>query len=163
MKMREIDHGGFRTVSADNINIAEFNRTTAHWAGNVIFNICQAESEFGDNRLESAAEIIVECEGLGTWELIDWANMASRVAFPLADMANAKSMDSPWISYMESSDQFAEVVLDLIENSLDAVQGPQIYRQQINSMIQTRMLWDIEIAEIYNAAHAAIIGEVCNV
>jgi hypothetical protein len=64
---------------------------------------------------------------------------------------------------MESSDQFAEVVLDLIENSLDAVQGPQIYRQQINSMIQTRMLWDIEIAEIYNAAHAAIIGEVCNV
>lgn len=165
--LKNLDHHG-TTMKVGEVDIAPFDRNLAHYTAAVMMHLTRAR-EFdgpapGEFALESGARIITEGEGLAVWEILDWCNMATRVAFPVAHLAqwNMPGDDLrarnykikwAWMSYEDTAKKWAEALIDLIENSLDVAPGGD------GDLHQTRNLFDISISEIHQAATACMIIE----
>ena len=164
--LENLDHHG-TTSKIGEVVIAAFDRALAHYTAAVMMHLTRAR-EFdgpapGEFALESAARIITEGEGLAVWEIIDWCNMATRVAFPVAHLAQWNTdflkglgdrdmaITWQWQSYADTAKKWAEALIDLIENSLDVAPGGD------GDLHQTRNLYDISISEIHQAATACMI------
>ena len=164
--LENLDHHG-TTSKIGEVVIAPFDRALAHYTAAVMMHLTRAR-EFdgpapGAFRLEAASDVIVEKEGLAVWEILDWCNMATRVAFPIAHLAQWNTdflkglgdrdmaITWQWQSYADTAKKWAEALLALIENSLDAATWGD------GELHQTRYLNDISISEIEQAARACMI------
>tara|TARA_B100000519_G_scaffold195981_1_gene201657 strand:- start:2626 stop:3102 length:477 start_codon:yes stop_codon:yes gene_type:complete len=148
--LKNIDQHGFPTVQIDHIKIAPFDRKLSLWATYVAAAMARQKNSFGDYRLELCAEYIERGEGFGIWGILDWANMACRIAYPIA----VEGQHGRGLNYMAAAESWAAVLLDLLENSLDVEPGKG------GELHQVRNLMDISLAEFEREARACMAGEV---